>query len=129
MASSAVAEPLIVGALGVTALVLVDPSDTGVPWCPSAVVFGVVCPLCGLTRGVARLARGDFAASVEFHPMAWAVLAVAAGAWMAWLGRRAGWWSWRSLRVERLTIYGLASGLVVTWLWRAVAGTLPSISG
>ena len=129
MVSSAVAEPLTVGALGATALVLIDPPDTGIPWCPSALVFGVVCPLCGLTRGVARLVRGDVAASVEFHPMAWAVLAVACGAWIAWFGRRVGWWSWRNPRLERMSVYGLTVGLVVTWIWRAVAGSLPSISG
>jgi hypothetical protein len=127
MARSAVAEPLTVGALGGAALVLIEPPDTGIPWCPSALVFGVVCPLCGLTRGVARLVRGDIAASVEFHPLAWAVLAVAGGAWIAWFGRRAGWWSWRSVRVERLTLAGLAAGLVVTWIWRAVTGTLPTL--
>jgi hypothetical protein len=127
MARSAVAEPLTVGALGGAALVLINPPDSGIPWCPSALIFGVVCPLCGLTRGVARLVRGEFAASVVFHPMAGVVLAVAAGAWVAWLGRRAGWWSWRNRTVERIAVAGVAVGLIAVWVWRAMAGTLPAI--
>ena len=121
------AEPLVVGALGATALLVVDPPDSGVPWCPSAVLFGVVCPLCGLTRGVARLVRGDVAASVGFHPLAWVVLAVSIAAWVAWLGRRAGWWQWRSPAIERWLAGGLVFGLAVVWAYRAASGTLPAI--
>lgn len=120
-------EPLTVGALGGAALVLVDPPDAGIPWCPSAVVFGVACPLCGLTRGVARLVRGDVAASLEFHPLAWLVLLLAGLAWVSWLGRRTGWWSGRPVLLERLAIGGVVAGLVAIWSWRALAGTLPPI--
>lgn len=122
-----VTEPLAVGTVGLVALIAVDPPDVGVPWCPSAIIFGVACPLCGLTRGVARLVRGDVAASIEFHPLAWLVLAVIVGAWLAWLGRRAGWWRWRSIRTERWTVSLATLGLVATWVYRATTETLPPI--
>lgn len=120
-------EPLAVGALGALGLLLVNPPAAGVPWCPSALFFGVACPLCGLTRGVARFVRGDIAASLAFHPLAWIVLTVAVGAWVAWLGRRAGWWTRRFRRVEKWTLALLAVGLVVVWIFRAATDTLPPI--
>lgn len=118
-------EPLAVGAIGLAGLIAVDPPDVGIPWCPSALIFGVACPLCGLTRGVARLVRGDVASSIAFHPMAWIVVLVAALAWVAWFGRRAGWWSGRSPTVERWVGAALGIGLIATWAARAVGGTLP----
>lgn len=120
-------EPLAVGAMGIAALIAVNPPDEGIPWCPSALVFGVACPLCGLTRGVARFVRGDFTSSIGFHPMAWVVLVVAALAWIGWFGRRAGWWSWRSPTLEKWTVAGVGIGLVITWAARALLGTLPPI--
>lgn len=118
---------MAVGALGVAGLIVVDPPDDGIPWCPSALMFGVACPLCGLTRGVARFVRGDIGSSVAFHPMAWIVFVVVALAWLAWFGRRAGWWNWRSKTVENWTLAALFIGLVATWATRAVLGTLPPI--
>ena len=122
-----IAEPLVVGAAGAAALVTIDPPDSGIPWCPSALIFGVACPLCGLTRGVTRVVRGDFASSVTFHPLAWIVLVVTIGAWVAWLGRRAGWWTWRSKTIERWIVGLIAAGLVAVWAYRAATGTLPSV--
>ena len=122
-----VTEPLAVGAISLAGLIAVDPPDDGPPWCPSASIFGVACPLCGLTRGIARLVRGDIASSVAFHPMAWIVLLVAVLAWLAWFGRRAGWWRWRSPIVENMTMAALFIGLVATWAIRAVLGALPPI--
>ena len=120
-------EPVVIGAVAVAALIAIDPPAEGIPWCPSALMLGVACPLCGLTRGVARFVRGDIAASIDFHPMAWLVFLVVALAWLAWLGRRAGWWQWRSQTVEKWTIATLLIGLVATWGVRAILGTLPPI--
>ncbi len=122
-----VREPLVTGAVGALGLALVDPPDAGIPWCPSALIFGIACPLCGLTRGVARAVRGDFAASVSFHPLAWMVLAIAAVVWLAWLGRRAGWWDARTVPRERRVVAVVGVALVVVWGWRLAVGTLPPI--
>ncbi|MDX1448183.1 MAG: DUF2752 domain-containing protein [Acidimicrobiia bacterium] len=122
-------EPVGVGVLGLAALVLVDPPDLGAPWCPSALIFATPCPLCGLTRGVSRLVRGDVGASLAFHPLAWLVLLAVTGTWVAWLGRRAGWWTGRAPRLERVGVVVLVAALVVTWVVRGATGTLPPISG
>lgn len=118
-------EPASVGVLGIVALAVVDPPDSGAPWCPSVLVFSTPCPLCGLTRGVARLVRGELAASLGFHPLAWLVLVIATGAWIAWFGRRAGWWQWRSVRLERNALWVLTVGLLGAWVVRSLTGTLP----
>lgn len=120
-------EPLGVGALGATALALVNPPAYGTPWCPSALLFGVACPLCGLTRGISRFVRGDVDASLAFHPLAWVVLAVAVTTWCAWLGRRAGWWTHRFRRLENRTLALVSLGLVAVWIFRAATDTLPPI--
>jgi hypothetical protein len=41
-----------------------------VPLCPTATLFGVPCPGCGLTRGTLRLLHGDLAGALAFHPLA-----------------------------------------------------------
>lgn len=123
------AEPLAVGAFGSVTLALVNPPDAGAPWCPSVLLFSTPCPLCGLTRGVARFVRGDFAASLEFHPLAWLLLLFAAAAWVAWLGRRANWWQWRSPRLEKAVIVSVVLALALTWALRAMTGTLPPVTG
>jgi len=46
------------------AMILVD-----VPSCPTAYVFGIPCPGCGLTRATLALLRGDFHAALHFHPL------------------------------------------------------------
>jgi len=57
-----------------------------VPLCPFALVTGLPCPGCGMTRATRALLRGNLAESVGWHPLvlpvaplvvAWALL----GAW------------------------------------------------
>jgi hypothetical protein len=38
--------------------------------CPLRAVTGVPCPSCGLTRALAHLERGHWAAAIRFHPFA-----------------------------------------------------------
>ena len=38
--------------------------------CLLHVVTGLHCPLCGMTRGVLAMLRGDLATSVAMHPLA-----------------------------------------------------------
>jgi hypothetical protein len=47
---------------------LVALSDT--PLCPTALVFGIPCPGCGLTRATLALSHGDVRAALGFHPLA-----------------------------------------------------------
>jgi hypothetical protein len=58
-----------------------------IPLCPTASLFGVPCPGCGLTRGALRLLQGDLTGALAFHPLvpvlgplvAWLVLKAALG--------------------------------------------------
>ena len=43
-------------------------SNLGRTLCPFALMTGIPCPGCGLTRSIAGLARGDLAASLSMHP-------------------------------------------------------------
>lgn len=122
-----VRQPVFVGAVAALALVVVDPAPDASSTCPSALLFGVACPLCGLTRGTARFVRGDLDGSWFFHPMTGLVLLASATAWVVWLGRSAGWWSWRSRRVERWALGVIVAGLAVTWVVRLMLGSLPPL--
>ncbi len=50
--------------------------------CPVALVFGVPCPGCGLTRAVLLLFRGDFAGAFSMHPLVY-TLPIIAGLFIA----------------------------------------------
>lgn len=90
------------------------------PTCPFALLFGLPCPGCGLTRAALVLLHGDLERAISQHPLVLVVLGV-----MAWLGadlllgqrwphpamgRRARW------RLPLLA--GLTAALVVLWLLR-----------
>jgi hypothetical protein len=46
------------------------------PLCPSAGVFGVPCPGCGLTRATLAALKGDFAAAFQLHPLVFVIAPV-----------------------------------------------------
>jgi hypothetical protein len=54
------------------------------PLCPLLSLTGVPCPLCGATRSVVALLRGDLGASVRFSPIGVLVVALVAYALVAW---------------------------------------------
>jgi hypothetical protein len=57
--------------------------DLGV-LCPLRRLTGLPCPLCGLTTGIAALARGDVVGAVHANPLAPLALAFLALAWSPW---------------------------------------------
>lgn len=69
-------------ALAVVAASTVFPvSGLGVDLCPMHLATGLPCPGCGLSRGVAAISQGDFAAAAGLNPfslLAWPVLVVLA---------------------------------------------------
>jgi len=40
-----------------------------IPVCPTAALFGMPCPGCGLTRATLAAVHGDFARAFHFHPL------------------------------------------------------------
>jgi hypothetical protein len=97
----------------------------GGPLCALRRLAGLDCPTCGLTRALGALARGAWRESLALHPWAPVLALQAAAAWALW-----GAWLAGRLRTPPdrwcppVLIANLAA-LVVVWLARLVAGTLP----
>lgn len=95
--------------------------------CPFALLTGLACPGCGLTRAAVSLARGDLAASWAFHPLALLVALWAVAGTVMWIRRRRrGGSASRPVMVDRLLV-STAGVFVVTWLVRLATGTLPPV--
>ena len=56
-------------AVGALAVPLLAALWSGFPLCPSAGLFGLPCPGCGLTRATLALLQGDFHAAYHLHPL------------------------------------------------------------
>lgn len=69
-------------ALGLLAALGVDP-DRPLPFdvCGFKSLLGIPCPTCGLTRAMCHALRGDWAASMSYHPAGILVAAALVG-WM-----------------------------------------------
>ncbi len=50
------------------------------PLCPTASLFGVPCPGCGLTRATLRLLQGDLSGALRLHPLVMVLAPLFAGA-------------------------------------------------
>lgn len=87
-------QPLLVGALGLGACLLVRVHDPNQPGsygiCPFKAVTGLDCPGCGLTRGVAALLRGDVVRALDHNVFLPVVLAVIGLAYVRWVRRSLG---------------------------------------
>ena len=43
--------------------------DVNAPSCPSKMITGVPCPVCGITRSIAYISRGRIIDGFQFHPL------------------------------------------------------------
>jgi hypothetical protein len=86
---------------------------------------GIPCPGCGMTRALAHLAKGEWAAAVHDHLLAYPLAAELLLVWLAWavlLARR------RPVAVPASLdrwMLGHVAVLAAVWLGRAATGTLP----
>jgi hypothetical protein len=119
-----VAAMLAIAALGLRIWTPTDDQATTV--CLFRRCTGTSCPGCGLTRGMAHVVRGDFAAAWHNHPLAIliAIEAVVAAAlfWFTSRGRiRFDW-----MRLGTLWLAAHIPLLIGVWAIRIVTGTLPA---
>lgn len=99
--------------------------------CPAAMVLGVPCPTCGMTRSVWLALRGDFAAATAMHPLVWIVaplvFAMLAAEVVGYL-RQGRWGASSHVRGSTFALVAAASLLFALWLARffgAFGGPVP----
>jgi hypothetical protein len=120
----------LAGAAGVAAAAALHqwapPSGGAFTVCLFRRLTGVACPGCGLTRALAHLAKGEWAAAVRDHPLAPLLAAELCAAWVVWGVPAADRLRARAVAgMDRVALWHLAIfGLV--WLLRLAAGTLPA---
>ncbi len=113
--------------LGVAALLAMNPTDNGPTICPIALLTGVACPGCGMTRAASALIKGDLPLALSYHPLIplITVLTVAGWAWSTL--HRAGKTGPIPTRVVNIVLIGTGVSLVAVWIVRFAAGTLPPV--
>lgn len=65
--------------IGLAAMAWMDPATTGESWCVFAQIGIEWCPGCGLGHAIAHLARGEWVASLQAHPLGFAVVVLLTG--------------------------------------------------
>lgn len=108
-------------------LTMASPSDDGPTICPVALLTGVACPGCGMSRAIAWMFRGDFERSVSYHPLAPLLVLISVVAVVWAVGRR--FRGWRTPRTAVLNggLMVLAALLMAVWVTRLASGTLPPV--
>ena len=91
------------------------------PFCLLKRLTGIPCPFCGTTRCLQACSRLDFAAALEWNPLALAACAGIAAWFIAWAVDRL--WNRRWLGVLRRALqvralkFGLIGALFLNWLY------------
>lgn len=118
---------LLLAPLAGLAAVFTIPFGPAPTICPFALITGIPCPGCGLTRAVVALGHGDLGTAIAFHPLVGVVLAWLTGAWLVGVARRRGVEVRMDRRIIDRLLWATAALFVVTWLVRMATGTLPPI--
>ena len=112
--------------MAIVALLFANPTG-GATICPFALITGTACPGCGLTRATLALGRGDMGAAMAFHPLVLVVLAWLVGAWAVAVAKRSGYRINLNQKLIDRLLWATAALLLVTWVIRLTAGTLPPV--
>jgi hypothetical protein len=84
------------------------------PTCILRAVIGIPCPACGLTRATLALAHLDLAEAQRFHPLALALLGLAAvTSALAFVASEQAW-----RRILKWTLGAAGVSLILVWLLR-----------
>jgi hypothetical protein len=102
-------------------------ADDGPTVCPFALVTGTACPGCGMTRAAGYLIRGDLASALRYHPLVILVAVQALAGWGWWILRRNDTVEPVSTRITNALLIGTGASLLVVWLLRMLAGSLPPV--
>lgn len=117
----------VVPATALGLMTMASPSDDGLTVCPVALLTGMACPGCGMSRAIAWLLRGDLERSVSYHPLAPLVVIVAIVAVVWGIGRRLRVWSKPPAALLNGGLVVLATLLMAVWIARLASGTLPPV--
>ncbi len=113
--------------LGAAALLAINPTDQGSTICPIALLTGVPCPGCGMTRAASALLRGNVDLALDYHPLIPLLVVLVVGGWVWSLLRRAGKVEPIPNRVLNLVLIGTGVSLAAVWILRYASGTLPPV--
>jgi hypothetical protein len=102
-------------------------SDDGPTACPFALVTGTACPGCGLTRAAGYLIRGDLSLALAYHPLVILISIQALAGWVWLILRKSDRVKPVSTRLTNAVLIGTGVSLLVVWLLRMWAGSLPPV--
>lgn len=108
-------------------LAMWTPTDNGPTLCPFALMTGIACPGCGMSRALAWLVRGDFGTAVAYHPLAPLLAAIALGGALWWLGKVTRRWRGPAVVLINTVLIGFGVLLLAVWGVRMASGTLPPV--
>jgi hypothetical protein len=108
-------------------LTMASPSDDGPTICPMALLTGVACPGCGMSRAIAWMFRGDLERSVTYHPLAPLVVVIGLVALVWAVGRRFRGWKRPSTAFITAGLIVMGALLLAVWMARLASGTLPPV--
>lgn len=85
--------------------------------CPIYRTFRFPCPGCGMTRAWVSVLKGDIGAAAEYHPLWWAVPALAGAVAVYILDKNA---SRKRRRTEEVILILLCVMFIACYLWRII---------
>ena len=114
---------LMVAGLGACAYIAaVDPNhSTAYPQCPTKLLTGIDCPMCGATRAVHSLLKGDVVGAMDHNLLFVLLLPALVYAFVAWTSTRLG----RPMKPIPMSSPWVAVPLAAVMLAFAVVRNLP----